>query len=72
MKMYFTALNTYFSAGKSIEMPWFAPVLGKLFKMGETTVITPPPDAEEKEAENMADDRIIKKYLGHIRLERKN
>ena len=42
-------------------MPWFAPVLGKLFKMGETTVITPPAGVEEKEAEKMTEDRIIKK-----------
>ena len=72
MKMYSAALNRYLSATKSIEMPWFAPVLGKLFKMGETAVITPPPDIEKKEAEKMTDDRIIKKCLGHIRPERKN
>ena len=41
-------------------MPWFAPVLGKLFKMGETAVITPPDTVEEKEAEKMTEDRIIK------------
>ena len=34
MKMYSTALNRYLSASKSLGMPWFAPVLGKLFKMG--------------------------------------
>ena len=72
MKMYSTALNRYLNAAKSIEMPWFAPVLGKLFKMCETAVITPPPDIEEKEAEKMTDDRIVKRCLGHIRLERKN
>ena len=51
MKMYSAELNRYLSAAKSIEMPWFAPVLGTLFKMGETAVITPPPDVEENEAE---------------------
>ena len=30
MKMYSAALNRYLSAAKSVEMPWFAPVLGKL------------------------------------------
>ena len=69
MKMYSTALNRYLSASKSIEMLWFAPVLGKLFKMGETAVITPPPDVEEKEAGKMTEDRIVKTCLGHIRLE---
>ena len=29
MKMHSAALNRYLSAAKSIEMPWFAPVLGK-------------------------------------------
>ena len=28
--------------------------------MGETAVITPSPDIEEKEAEKMTDDRIVK------------
>ena len=60
MKMYSAALNRYLSAAKSIEMPWFALVLGKLFKMSETTVITLPPNAEEKEAEKMTEDRIVK------------
>ena len=41
-------------------MPWFASVLGKLFKMGEVAVITPPPDVEEKETEKMTEDRIVK------------
>ena len=41
MKMYSAELNRYLSAAKSIEMPWFAPVLVKLFKMGETAVIHP-------------------------------
>ena len=49
------------SAAKSFEMPWFAPVLEKLFKMGETAVITPPPKVEEKETEKMTEDRIVKK-----------
>ena len=48
MKIYSAALNRYLSAAKSIEMPRFAPVFGKLFKMGETAVITPPPNVEEK------------------------
>ena len=41
-------------------MPWFAPVLEQLFKMDETAVITPPADVEEKEAEKMTEDGIIK------------
>ena len=60
MKMYSAPLNRYLGTANSIEMPWFAPVLGKLFKMGETAVVTPPPDIEEKEAEKMTDDRIVK------------
>ena len=67
MKMYSAALNRYLSSAKSIEMLWFVPVLGKHFKMGETGVITPPPDVEEKETEMMTEDRIVK-----IRLERRN
>ena len=59
MKMYSAALNRYLSAVKIMEMPWFAPVLGKLFKMDETAVITPPPDVKEKEAEKMTEDRIV-------------
>ena len=60
MKMYSAALNRYLNAAKSIEMLWFAPVLGTLFKMSETTVITPQPDIEEKEAEKMTEDRFVK------------
>ena len=41
MKMYSTALKRYLRAAKSLELPWFAPVLGKLCKMSETAVITP-------------------------------
>ena len=78
MKLYSAALNRYLSAAKSIELPWFASVLGKLFKMGETAVITHPPDAEEKEAEKMTEDRIVKnvprtyqarakKLIGHLK-----
>ena len=60
IKMYSAAFSRYLSADKSIEMPWFAPVLGKVFKIGETAVITPPPDAEENEAEKLSEDRIVK------------
>ena len=78
MKIYSTVLNKYLSAAKSLEMPWFATVLVKLFKMGETAVTTPPPDIEEKEAEKMTEDRIIKnvpkayqvrakKLIGHLK-----
>ena len=49
MKKYYAALNRYLSAAKSLEMPWCAPVLGTLFKMGEATVISPPVSVEEKE-----------------------
>ena len=77
MKRYSAALSRYLSAAKIIEILWFAPVLGKLFKMGETAVITPPPDVEEKEAEKMTEDRIVKnvpstyqarakKLIGHL------
>ena len=47
MKMYSTALNRYLCVAKSLEMPWFAAVLGKLFKMGETAVIKPSARVEE-------------------------
>ena len=60
IKMYSAALNRYLSSAKSIEIPRFAPVLGKLFKMGETAVITPPPNVEEKETEKTTEDRIVK------------
>ena len=72
MKMYSAALNRYLSAVKSIEMTWFAPVLRTLFKMDETAVITLPPDLKEKEAEKMTVDRIVKTFLGHMRLEQSN
>ena len=72
MKTYSTAFNKYLSTAKSLEMNWFAPVLGKLFKMCETAVITPPAGVEEKEAEKMTEDHIIKMYLRHSRLERKD
>ena len=63
---------------KVSKCPSFAPVLGKLFKMSETTVITPPPNVEEKKAEKMTDDRIVKnvprtyqvranKLIGHLK-----
>ena len=78
MKMYSMALNRYLSAAKSLEMPWFAPVLRKLFKMDETALITPPAGVEEKEAEKMTEDPIIKnvpkayqvrakKLIGHLK-----
>ena len=60
IKMYSAALNRYLSAAKGIEMLWFALVLGKLFKMDETAVITLPPNGEEKEVEKMTDERIVK------------
>ena len=79
MKMYSMALNRYLSAAKRLEMPWFAPVLGKRFKMGETAVITPPASVEEKEAGKMTEDRIIKnvpksyqvrtkRLIGHLKV----
>ena len=66
MKIYSTV---YLSAAKSLEMPWFAPVLGKLFKMGKTAVIIPPAGVEVKEAEKMTEDRIINNvpYAYHVR-----
>ena len=72
MKMYSTALNRYLRAAKSLEMSWFASVLGKVFKMGETAIMTLSAGVEENESEKMTEDRIIKTYLRHIRLERKN
>ena len=70
--------NRYLSAAKSLEIHCFASVLGKLFKIGETAVITSPAGVEEKEAENMTEDRIIKnvskayvvrakKLIGHLK-----
>ena len=61
MKMYLAALIIYFSAANSTDIFWFAPVLGNFFMMGETAVITLPPDAEEEESEKMTEDRTIKK-----------
>ena len=60
MKIYSTALNRYLSSAKSLEIPGFAPVLGKLFQMSETAVITPAAGVERKEAEKMTEDPIIK------------
>ena len=65
LKIYSAALNWYLIAAKSIEMPCFAPVLGKLFKIGETAAIIPTLDAEEKEAKKITEYRIIKKVLNH-------
>ena len=59
MKTYSTAFHRYLSAAKSLEMPWYAPVLGKLLQMGETVLITPT-DAEEKGTKKTTEDRIIK------------
>ena len=78
MKMYSMALTRYLSAAKSLEMPWFAQVLGKLFKMGETVVITPRPSTEEQEEEKMTEEHITKnvpkpyqarakKLIGHLK-----
>ena len=53
-------------------MPGFAPILGKLINMDETAAITPPPADQEKEAEKMTEERILKTYLRHIRPELKN
>ena len=58
--MYSMKLSTYLSAPNSLEMPWFAPVLGKHFKLDETAVITHSSNADEKEAERMSANRIIK------------
>ena len=66
MEMYSTVLNRYLSAAKSLEIPWFASVLGKLFRMGETAAITPPVGVEKKQ-KKMTEGRIIKTYLRHIR-----
>ena len=57
---------------KSLEIPWFAPVLGKHFKMGETAVITAPAGVEEKEAEKMTEDRIIKNIPKAYQIKAKN
>ena len=72
MKLYYTALNRYLNAAKSLEMPCFPPVLEKLFKMSETAVITPPAGVEEMEAEKMTEPYHKKRYLKRIRLERTN
>ena len=58
-KIYYTALTTYLSTAKSLEMPRYAPILGILFKMGKTAVVTPPVGVEEKKAEKMTEDSII-------------
>ena len=65
MKMYSTALTRYFSATKNNEMPWFVPILGKLFKMSENVVISNPPGEEQKipEEYQINEDKIIRKVI---------
>ena len=40
MNMYSSALTRYLSATKNNEMPWFAPIFGKLFKLSENVVVS--------------------------------
>ena len=42
MKMYSSALTRCLSATKINEMPWFAPILCKLFKLSENVVVFKP------------------------------
>ena len=39
IKMYLTASTRYLSATKNSILPWFAPVLGKLFKLSDNVII---------------------------------
>ena len=48
MKMYSTTLTRYLSARKNNEIPWFAPIFGKLFKLSENVVNSNNPGKEEK------------------------
>ena len=48
MKMYSTALTRFLSVTKNNEMPWFAPILGKLFKLSENVVVSNPPANQQK------------------------
>ena len=62
MKMYSTALTRYFSATKHNEIPWYAPIFGKLFKLSENVVVSNPPGEEQKipEEYKITEDKIIR------------
>ena len=61
MKKYSTALTRYLSATKNSEMPWFASILGKLFKLSENVVVSNSPSEEQKitEERQISEDKII-------------
>ena len=54
-------------------MPWFAPILGKLFKLSENVVVSNPPAEEQKinEEFQITEDKIIRN-LKHIKLKLRN
>ena len=62
MKMYSTALIRYLSATKNIEMPWFAPIFGTLFKLSENVVVSNPPGEKQKISEEyqITEDKIMR------------
>ena len=62
MKMYSTALTRYLSATKNNDMPWFAPIFGKLFKLSENFVVSNPPGEEQKipKEYRITEDKIIR------------
>ena len=74
MKMYLTALTRYLSATKNNEMPWFAPIFGKLFKLSENVVVSKPPGEEQHIRKNikLLITRLFGTWLKHIKLKLRN
>ena len=62
MKMYSTALTSNLRDTKNSEMPWFAHILGKLFKLWKNFVVFNPPTEEQKitEEHQITEDKIIR------------
>ena len=61
MKMCLTTLTRYL-CDKNSEIPWFASILGKLFKPSENVVISNAPGEEQKipEEYQITEDKIIR------------
>ena len=60
MKMYSTALTKHLNATKNNEMPWFAPILDKLFKLSENVVVSTGEDQKIPEEYQITEDKIIR------------
>ena len=60
MQMYSTALTRHLSATKNTEMPWFAPIFGKLFILSENVVSCPPGEEQKIHEEyQITENKII-------------